>query len=235
MLFLLVLLCQDLMAQRDSVFYFDSYFRRRKDPLIVSYKGVLRKYNGKKYEVDLYTLDGLKIAFAEYNSRRLRKRNGVFVRFNGEERIVISANYKNGLLHGMLLRFYDNGLLADSGTLRYGSNIGTWKQWYPDGQIKEIQVFSKYSNYRFGVRDKEYMSWYPNGQVKDSGYYKSGNRTGIWLEYLEGGDIRSVGEYKRDWKRGLWKYYDSKGRLLYMRKFSRFNYDDVGKLVQINR
>lgn len=225
----------ELMAQRDSVFYFDAFFRKKKDLTDIAYKGIIKKYNGKNYEVDFYTMDGTKTAFGEYATKRLRKRNGVFVRYNADEKIILSANYRNGLLHGMLIRFYDNGLMADSGALLFGSNTGTWKHWYYDGQIKEIQRFSNNTTNRFGLRDKEYMSWYPNGQLKDSGFYKRGNKSGIWLEYLDGGSIKSIGEYRRDWKLGLWKYFDTRGRLLYMRKFSRFNYDEEGTLVQINR
>lgn len=233
---ILVFFCfQELLAQHDSVYYFNAFFKRQKELSEVTYKGVIRTYNGKNYEVDFYTLDGVKEAFGEYSTRRLKKRNGVFVRYNGDERIILSANYSKGLLHGMFIRFYENGLMADSGALHHGSNTGVWKHWYPNGQVREVEKFSHNNSSRFGIRDREYMSWYPDGQLKDSGLYKSGNKTGIWLEYLDGGAIRSIGEYKRDWKLGLWRYFDTKGRLLYMRKFSRFNYDEEGTLVQINR
>ena len=77
------------------------------------------------------------------------------------------------------------------------------------------------------------MSWNPDGSLDDSGYYRNNMRHGIWIEWIQSGIIRSVGEYRNGWKKGLWRYYDNKGKLLYMRRFSSFKYDEEGEYIPI--
>jgi antitoxin component YwqK of YwqJK toxin-antitoxin module len=83
--------------------------------------------------------------------------------------------------------------------------------------------------------EDEYISWNPDGSLDDSGYYRNNMRHGIWIEWIQNGIIKSVGEYRNGWKKGLWRYYDTKGKLLYMRRFSSFKYDEEGEYYPFPR
>lgn len=227
-------------SQSDSqrIVYFNRFFESEKELEYFTYYGVPKKIKGRLYEVTLYTLSDEKAALGEYLGRRLKNRHGLFVLYNREGKIIVSANYRKNILHGVYQRFHNNGFLSDSGYVSRGRNQGVWKTWFDNGNIREIKNYTigrTWFGYQYSYLEKEYKSWFRNGRLDDSGYYKANNREGIWVDWIENGSIRSVGVYKRNWKRGTWRYYDTKGKLLYMRRFSSFRYDDVGVYVPLNR
>ena len=195
------------------------------------YFGNYNHLKGKRYELTIYTFNNEKVAFGEYKGRNLKKKQGVFAVYNEQNQIIISANYRKNILYGVYQRFYENGKLSDSGYKFRGSNKGIWKSWYSTGQLKEISFYSFKRGY--STLENEYTSWNPGGSLDDSGHYRNNQRHGIWIEWLQSGIIKSVGEYKNGWKKGLWRYYDSKGKLLYMRRFSSFKYDEEGEYIPI--
>ena len=213
----------------EPVVYFNWNFLPVKNINSAFYYGKHQHIHGNRYEVTFFTLGDDKVAFGEYTGKNLKKKNGVFVIFNEEDKIIVSANYRKNALHGIYQRFYENGQLSDSGYLSYGENKGTWKSWYSTGQLKEV----KYYSFKRGhsTLESEFKSWYPGGNIKDSGYYRNNARHGIWIEWVDDGNTKSVGAYGNGWKKGLWRYYDSKGKLAYMRRFNRFKYDEEGEYI----
>ena len=223
----------DCNAQTDtgSVVYFNWDFFPEKNINYANYYGIPRPINRKRYEVTFYTLDDELIATGEYKGRHLKRKQGVFAVYNKDKKIIISANYRKNILNGIYQRFYENGKLSDSGYMFRGGNKGTWKSWYSTGQLREVRFYSFKSGY--SSLENEYISWNPGGSLDDSGYYRNNMRNGIWIEWIQSGIIKSVGAYKNGWKKGLWRYYDSKGKLLYMRRFSIFIYDEKGEYIPI--
>ena len=231
LLILFMALVIDCNAQTDtgSVIYFNWNFLPEKNINYANYYGIPHRITRKRYEVTFYTLTDEKVASGEYQGRNLKKKQGVFVRYNKEEKIIVSANYRKNLLSGVYQRFYDNGNLSDSGYLFRGGNKGIWKSWHSTGQLKELKFYSFKRGY--SSMENEYISWNPDGSLDDSGYYRNNMRHGIWIEWIQNGIIKSVGEYRNGWKKGLWRYYDNKGKLLYMRRFSSFKYDEEGEYI----
>lgn len=230
---LLVALVINCNAQTDSgsIVYFNWNYLPEKNINYAYYYGIPRPIKRNRYEVTFYSLSDVLIASGEYQGRKLKKKRGVFVIYNHEKKIIVSAHYRNNVLYGDYQRFYENGKLSDSGYIYRGGNKGTWKSWYSSGQLKEVRFYSFKRGY--SSLENEYISWNPGGSLDDSGYYRNNVRHGIWIEWLQSGVIKSVGEYKNGWKKGLWRYYDSKGKLLYMRRFSIFIYDDQGEYIPI--
>jgi len=216
--------------------FFNRNFQQEHNSDYVWYYGFAHPVKEGIYEVTLYTMSGDKAAFGEYRGKNLRKRNGVFVYYNSEGKIIITATYKNNVGHGIFQRFYNNGVLADSGRLDRGNMTGFWKSWHDNGQLRELRYYaigrgafgSQYSHMQ-----NEFKSWFANGKIQDSGFYKDNKREGVWVEWLENGSVRSIGIYKKNWKKGLWRYYNAQGKLLYMRRFSSFSYDREGEYVPV--
>lgn len=218
------------------VVYFNENFQSEIDYRPIRYYGIPQKIKRKLYVITFYSLDSQKVAMGEFNSKRFRKRNGVFAVFNYEGKIILATNYRKGLLHGSYQKFHNNGKLSDSGRLKFGFPIGTWKSWYSNGQLKEIRNHELGRGFRgmqFSVLTKEFRSYYPDGNADDSGYYQNNLKDGIWVEWEENGRVRSIGEYKNGWKKGMWKYYDPNGKLLYLRRFRSLKYDKVGERIDL--
>ena len=228
-----------MLAQTDSaVIYFDGSFRQETEMQYVRYYGVPQQIDKKRYLVKFYTLEGVPLGTGEYSSANYKRRDGVFVRYWPDQSIQLTANYKNGVLHGTYQAYHLNGVLSDSGNFDHNIQQGTWKSWHTNGRPKQVMTFKIARGARgseSSALENEYRSWFDNGHLKDSGMYTSNRRTGIWIEWLAEGQVRSMGEYKRGWKRGIWKYYDPNGKLLYMRRFSKWKYDEQGEMVPFNK
>lgn len=53
--------------------------------------------------------------------------------------------FKDGLLHGMYKRWYDNGQLKEEGENKFNNKHGLWQFWHENGKLQEI------SKYEFGI------------------------------------------------------------------------------------
>lgn len=236
---LLTWVCNTI-AQADTakVYYFNRAYQQEKDIAYVTYIGTAEKITDKIYQVTFYTLDGVKMAMGEYPNNRFKHRHGVFVVYNQDGQIVLSSTYVRGHLDGPFLRFHSNGRLSDSGYVKKGTFSGKWMSWYDNGQPKlscnYSRILTRYGREVSFLKD-EYKSWFADGQLDDSGFYKNNQKEGIWVDWLDSGRVKSVGLYHRNWKKGIWRYYDAGGKLLYMRRFSKFKYDVEGEYIPIAR
>lgn len=63
-----------------------------------------------------------------------------------------------------------------------------------------------------GPSDGPYRDTFPNGQVKEEGFYKNGEKTGLWVYYWQNGEKKVVGTYEKDQPQGTWVFFDEKGQ-----------------------
>jgi len=220
-----------------NIVFFDNRFQAERDVQYAAYYGTPRKIGDNRYEVIFYTLSGQKFAMGEYLGANLRNRNGIFVRYDLEGRIILSVPYHRSLMHGVFQRWHLNGNLADSGEVERNYNIGMWKSWHPNGQLREIKYFKLMKtprNQTYSMLNGEYRSWDQDGRIKDSGLYKGGYKNGVWIEWVQNAELRSLGIYKKGWKAGDWKFYDKTGKFLYIRRYKKNHYDPTGELIRIN-
>jgi len=225
-------------AQQDTsrIVYFDNFFESEPEIQYARFYGTPRKIGNNRYEVVFYTFGGEKFAMGEYLGAKLRNRSGIFVRYNSEGRIIMSASYHNSLMHGIFQRWHANGILADSGRMERNYNIGLWKSWYSNGQLMELKIYRQMKtprNVAYSRLDGEYLSWHTNGRLKDSGFYKSGYKTGLWVEWSMDGQ-KALGVYKKGWRQGDWRHYDKEGKFQYIRRYRKNRYDPYGQLIGIN-
>lgn len=148
---------------------------------------------------------------------------------HSEKGIRYSGHFRNYLLHGNWISWYDNNSKHDEGHLKKGIPDGTWKVWYSNGQLRSVRTFSwdKYKrvtqqwktanprqvNYRLteiyqADRKRAYsylQSDYAFRSLEDyAPVFRSGLLHGIYLNYFENGSLKDSGFYKNGLKDGLW-------------------------------
>lgn len=177
-----------LIHRTPETLFFDAYLEPEPELRYASYFGKVEALPNGIYRVALHDFTGTLSAILHFSSAAFRNKSGPYVRYDGEGRIRVTADFRGNLLHGELRRYHANGRIADSGSLRNGEMQGVWR------------------------------SWYPTGLRKDSGEYRQGLRSGFWQEWEESSGVRAVGFYHRGGRRGDWKHYDRNGRILYVNR-----------------
>ena len=111
---------------------------------------------------------------------------------NGSKKL--EGQYKDGLMNGKWIRWYENGNKSDEGSYFNGDGTdkgktgiprngrdGKWTIWYQNGQ-KMIEM-----TYKDGERDGLWTRWYENGQKKSEIHYKDGEQQGLHTSWYENG------------------------------------------------
>lgn len=73
------------------------------------------------------------------------------------------------------------------------TKIGTWLNWYPDGQLLSEITYNKE-----GDGTGTYTEWYENGQVAIKGNRVEGKSNGEWIYYYENGNKGVQLNYEMD-------------------------------------
>ncbi len=69
------------------------------------------------------------------------------------------------------------------------------------------------------LNKKKYIQKYINGKTHIALSFKNGIKHGKYREYYPNGKVKILGKYKKDQQVGTWKYYDSKGSLIFKKRF----------------
>ena len=174
---------------RKEIIFFDDLFEKETELKYATYFGSPIKLKNGMIAVTLHTMEGQRAAELHFTDRSFRNKSGPFSRFDENERLRISGNFRENRLDGPFKRWYANGQMSDSGLLYKGKPEGNW------------------------------VSWHPDGSMKDSGQYVKGLREGLWTEWEKETNVRSIGIYREGVRQGEWKYYSPSGRILYLKKF----------------
>ncbi|GAB2774353.1 hypothetical protein GCM10010465_20790 [Actinomadura fibrosa] len=95
------------------------------------------------------------------------------------DKLMMLENYKNGVLEGEKLVYYDNGTLAER------------------------------SNYQKGLLHGQRFLYSVKGVVLEDLQYEDGELHGPAKFYNGKGELLSEGNYKRDKHFGIWRYYEN--------------------------
>jgi hypothetical protein len=93
--------------------------------------------------------------------------NGPLEMINSESKVVLSTNYKNGLLDGSFKKYYSDGSKMSVGHYKEGLATGVWSRYYE------------------------------NGQLRDNGKMANGQPVGIWTFYDNRGKIISTKDFEK--------------------------------------
>ena len=99
---------------------------------------------------------------------------------------------KNGELHGLSRRWYQNGQLWYEYYWKNGEQHGPDRGWYQNGQLWYEE------NWKNGRRHGLERAWYQNGQLKYENNLKNGVRHGLHLGWYDNGKLR----YEHNWENG---------------------------------
>ena len=154
--------------------------------------------------------------------------DGIFkAYYNDEEKLLMTATFKEGKINGSLKFYTDEYLLEeyvyDTKTLHqiaYSLNdtefqnditfIGNYadsfisKYYYPNGKIKVIE------NYKDNLLNGESKYYYENGKISAEGNFINGLEEGEYKVYYENGQLRILENYSKGELNGpLFNYYEN--------------------------
>lgn len=122
-------------------------------------------------------------------------------------RIITITHYKNGFI---------NRTEYINRKDQQGRKHGTWKYYYPNGNIKRIE------NYTFGVKSGYFKYFNLEGNLKKVEKYYNGQieedppelaELDIKKEYYPDGSIKAMGSYKDGVAEGVTRYYTEDGEI----------------------
>lgn len=133
------------------------------------------------------------------------------------------TKYDNGQLHeqfsvletkegsfikdGEYKTWFPSGQPESEGVYEAGKQMGNWKYWYSNGQMK-----SDYNLVR-DTLDGSFIKWYENGQKLIEGTKKMGVEVGPWTSWYENGQMNEKLNYYQDGKtEGLQTKWHSNGQ-----------------------
>ena len=114
---------------------------------------------------------------------------------NCEIEIVDNLVYKNEVLYTGKCAFYDdnNGKMISSHEYIEGKFHGTWKFYFPNGQL---ETKGKFNN---GVRIGKWNYYHENGLKSGISKYLNGKKHGVWKVYDENGNLTT----EQEWNEGV--------------------------------
>ncbi|MFT5171501.1 MAG: hypothetical protein ACI9BD_001278 [Candidatus Marinamargulisbacteria bacterium] len=103
--------------------------------------------------------------------------------------------YKNGIRHGKVRAFFENGNRKMSGQHANGKKTGRFRTWWANGQLqKKVQ-------FRRGTYDGKHLSWYASGKPFEILNFRNGAQVGTQKVLKSDGRIKAnyVATKGRNW------------------------------------
>jgi len=133
-------------------------------------------------------------------------REGPFVFYHFGNGVKQSEGwYKNDMLEGLRVCWYEKGQKQSEKTYRDGKAYGQYSYWYENGQ-KESEW-----NYRNGMLDGPFVRWYENGQKRLAGAFLAGRQHGALTRWCENGQKQAEENYDNALEQGLFRFWYENG------------------------
>jgi antitoxin component YwqK of YwqJK toxin-antitoxin module len=127
--------------------------------------------------------------------------------------VYTKKNARTPFTGAIIERDRGNGALISKATYKNGMLTGPYIKWWEKDKIKSIKNFVN------GIEEGEYLEYFENGKIDTRGQYKDGNESGTWYFYDEDGKISSLGQYKDGDKSGTWYFYDKDGKVIETKEY----------------
>lgn len=124
-----------------------------------------------------------------------------------EGTLLSESYYFNGKKVGKARQFYPNGQLSNLQRFKEGLPDGKQEYYYENGSIKSL------IHYKNGVLDGDVILYYSHGQLKRKLFFKEGKREGFDHIYNELGTLTIEAEYREGKPFGLAKMWYENGAL----------------------
>lgn len=110
---------------------------------------------------------------------------GPFIEYFDNGKIKGKGEFKEGLVHGLRIVYYENGNKSLERNYSNGINDGASIEYYPSGQIKQ-EV-----NFKNGKEEGTLKAFYENGQVQAILTLSNGVQQGDYFEYTPDGKFKA--------------------------------------------
>jgi tetratricopeptide (TPR) repeat protein len=134
--------------------------------------------------------------FGQININDLKRTKGIWKK-KGE---------KTGFT-GSFVEYFDNGKIKGKGDFKNGLLEGQRIMYYENGQIMMVSIYS------IGLNNGKSTEFYENGKVKQEGDLKNGLEEGIWNLYYENGTKKTIFTFLNGIQHGDYFDYLSDGKL----------------------
>ena len=157
----------------------------------------------------------------EYNFIYTQENNGLLKK----EEIITYWNKEKKQIRSI-------GKYKTFGAARIGSKIGTWKHYYPNGNVQEI------GEYYDGQLNGEFISYYANGKTKIKGNFTLGAADSTFEAYYYNGNLAEKGSYiinpliKVSDSSQLIKNIEKSDKIISIKKENWFYYYNNGKIME---
>jgi antitoxin component YwqK of YwqJK toxin-antitoxin module len=98
--------------------------------------------------------------------------------------VIASQSYRQGLLDGPSLTWYDDGRIAESREYRRGNKVGTHRGWWPSGAPRFACAFVD------GVAEGACSEWYASGRLASLQHFTHGVEDGLQQGWSDRGDLQ---------------------------------------------
>ncbi|MGF6906865.1 toxin-antitoxin system YwqK family antitoxin [Fusobacterium sp. PH5-44] len=156
--------------------------------------------------------------------------HGVWKYYHKTGKLHKCEKFIEGIRSGAVLEYYPEGTIQKSTKYKNDDTIGKEITYFPNGKIQEVikhigksinriqysengDILSKVT-VKDGVYHGHYIQYHINQQIKVKGYFKEGNKIGVWYYYYSNGKIRFIEKY--NYKKGSCKIieYDKDGKII---------------------
>jgi antitoxin component YwqK of YwqJK toxin-antitoxin module len=121
-----------------------------------------------------------------YQTGKIKPYTGkCFVLFKGSQKIKEEMYFREGILNGIWISYFENGKIERKGEFMDGKFQGKWESWSETGQ-KLYEV-----NYKSDSLYGKYTIYNQSGKLKEQGEYTGNVKTGNWIYYNDLGNIIS--------------------------------------------
>ncbi len=154
------------------------------------------------------------------------KKNGIYEIYHDNGKKYKMINYVDGIPEDQESSesFHPNGILAQTGKLEKGQQIGLWKSFYTSGNIMSEgfwEIIKREENHGpifLSVKSRNWKFYYPSGQLMANGDFDIAEES---YRYFDD-------EYE-SFRNTSWKYYDINGN-----EINREQFEKQGKKLLIN-
>lgn len=131
-----------------------------------------------------------------------------YYQYRNDEKLWADCTYKNSLLHGPRLAYYEDGTLKLEENYRHGKLSGVRTAYYRNGKMEARE------NFLDGKLTGERTLYFPDGDLWYKENYKAGRLDGDRTAFFAGGAKRLEEFYVDGMLEGVRKVYSESGEML---------------------
>ena len=123
--------------------------------------------------------------------------------------ITYKANYKNDIVEGKQLFYYNSGKSSGEISYKEGKRIGKEISYYESGNIKIVRLYIK------NQLNGKSISYYETGETETKTYYINDLRNGQFYKYYKSGELQSQVNYVDGLRQGIRTVYFKNSQIDY--------------------